>query len=761
MDRPLPEDMVERLSETQPDALLAVLSSIPAYGDQADALLLRLSEHPDMDVSCAALRLLAARGTVNPKIAAVLVLALRGGQEPKVLAVLESLDATDLPSPRAAANWDAESRPPGPAPADPPAEILDLFLGTTEPGGAEDPAEVAADSAAENVLSAFLAPSPSAEQAPPAIAADDVLSSFLSPPATDGAAPAPPVLVPNAAGELAQWFETYAGDSYSPRVRAAASLLSCGLGQTHSLQYLNDRLPELTTHQRVAIGRALAARLSPEALPLAARLLRTPSSEVRKESARALIRNLERQAAADTLFSAVLDPDGRLTEAEILDNYQLVSKLGESGVRTIVHPWIEALAARTNDPPAQVLALSMAEMDWHRGHELMVERLMRSPHPYVRRAAFHAWGRAHPAGLNPEQVAALLSDPAELVRQTLPAAYTQESLSWIRYLDEFTSVQSYLSVYNRPNRGKPLPDYVRDALTQLSADPSPKVRIEAALALLYNFVPVDLHGLLATARSFPDREPVAERIAEYLEAHYQRLGPPFVALLRYVEEVGNAQLRNRASMAVAYDQIADVYRHFGVSPPSEETPPELQAVEVTGRRQTASFLPAGLSSTPAPARQALRLLFFYEPGCDACEEVEYMLDTLSPMFPELEVVRHSILLGRGESMLSALSEQFGVPRDQRRLTPTVFAQGGFLVRDDISPDRLADLLGRTLALEESDWIPAPPLEPTPVVASAPAPSGRRATSTGGPDPIALLPWITVVAMAGAGLCAAGIRRYAR
>src|SRR5690606_21712675 len=71
-------------------------------------------------------------------------------------------------------------------------------------------------------------------------------------------------------------------------------------------------------------------------------------------------------------------------------------------------------------------------------------------------------------------------------------------------------------------------------------------------------------------------------------------------------------------------------------------------------------------------------------------------------FPLLEVEKHNINETGGTLLNQALCSRFQVPSNKHTIAPAIFAQAGFLVREDIEPQALGGLLSSTMSLAQDD-----------------------------------------------------------
>lgn len=84
------------------------------------------------------------------------------------------------------------------------------------------------------------------------------------------------------------------------------------------------------------------------------------------------------------------------------------------------------------------------------------------------------------------------------------------------------------------------------------------------------------------------------------------------------------------------------------------------------------------------------IAYFHSPGCSECERVSYDLTYLEQKYPNLEVRKFDI--NTCAPLNDAMSERTGVPPEQRLLTPAVFIGNEYLVGDEITLERLEEVI---------------------------------------------------------------------
>jgi cytochrome c biogenesis protein CcdA/glutaredoxin len=82
--------------------------------------------------------------------------------------------------------------------------------------------------------------------------------------------------------------------------------------------------------------------------------------------------------------------------------------------------------------------------------------------------------------------------------------------------------------------------------------------------------------------------------------------------------------------------------------------------------------------------------YFHSPGCPECDRVSYDLSYLEQRYPNLEVRKFD--LNTCAPLNEAMSERSGVPPEERLLTPAVFIGDEYLVGDELTVERLEEVI---------------------------------------------------------------------
>lgn len=100
----------------------------------------------------------------------------------------------------------------------------------------------------------------------------------------------------------------------------------------------------------------------------------------------------------------------------------------------------------------------------------------------------------------------------------------------------------------------------------------------------------------------------------------------------------------------------------------------------------------GPTPTPNAPAKLIALAYFYKPGCQECNRVEYDLRLLESRVPGLKVYRFDVV--EQAPLNEWLGQRNGVPEDKRLVAPTVFVGDDYLVDDQITYDALSRLVDK-------------------------------------------------------------------
>ena len=740
METPLPAGFARALQGKNRDVILAVIEAMENGSIKDLALAEAYVNDADADVAVAAVRLLAVRGVNDRHYRATLRNVLKEGRRDKVLAVLEGLKGGERHSygsdSRFAVPWDdneaaaaAPGQPQGvtnaPAAGAAADDLLNAFDGTSvpvpAPAATNAPSPAAqppgSGNAAEDLLNAFdgeapapaataLPAAPAASNAPPppaaapGAAADDLLSAFgegAAPGPAASNAPAGNTAASASAGsgtagectprELGDAVVALVDASADPEIQFRGLLLLASWNNRRAGPRLEPMLAARTVAERLAVAETLGPSPGKEAAPLFRKLLQDSAEEVRSAAARACLSAGGATGLAETALEQLLLPSSKLQawEADVGQIYNLREDRRKS--RALAQ-WAGRVLGDGAKPEAiQNLALMGLGQTGSKSDAGTVQPFVKSRSPWQRRAAYKALGDLDRETFL-KSVDAVLADPSEQVRLVLPAVYMGDYGRWVNYYDATHPSESYSSWRSYGSYGQArLSAAVREALLKLIHDPVLAVRVEAYFCLLTNREPLDLAEFVSVLQSLPDQKGVSDRVMNFMSSHYQELGPGFAILLPYLER--SARLD---------EQIVRIRAHFKAG--EDDTAGELEFVTRSNAVVSATYLP--VARRPA-GPQPFKLIYFNAPGCPVCEAVERLLEEARRTYPKLTVDVYNLRKLRAMQVNEVLCERFGLPATRRLIAPALFAAAGSLVKLDVTPVALRELLARSESLGDESW----------------------------------------------------------
>ncbi len=705
LEKAFPESFAPALKEKPADLLLSVLTPIEDDGTPRQAALaLAFTDHPDADVACVALRITAAKSVGSRAGRAALIQALETGSTDRQLAVLESLAVSAA---RAADSSAVRERLPYAVEVAGPTNGSPASAAAPAPANADVDALFAAFGAAgvPTVPAAPVgvapAPAPPAG-ATPEITSADVFGAFLT--AAGTSAPAVVVTAPALAHEapgdrtaLHRPIRALMQRSPDLAVQRAAALTLAADGAADGVARLAADVEQLSAEQRAHLAAALVGSAISNAMPLARRLLRDATPDVRDAMARTAFRS-GHPGWIDAVLEEVSDPQALLKPGD-LDLYAFTEAVASS--RAVLRRRGTALIAAALPDPPRVLGCLLIETVADSADIPLVERQLADPSPFIRRAAFRALAGIDAAAFL-RHVETAAYDPSPLVRETVPAFGARQSYAYqwvVRFGPDSTKVHHRYDAYG----AAPAPTPAYEAVVRrLLDDPDATVRIGAALALLEARRPVRLTQMAETLGMLPPGHRARELTGRYVSANRQSLGPAFRVLLPYLE-LGQSgysfEELDTELAAVAPDSTDDtgltnlVFRS------------RTAGTGVVTRAQAA----AGPVRELDPARTLpVRLVFFHQTGCRDCERVRRWLRALAAARPEIAIEVRNIGRRRDLEFSEVLSQHFDLPLNARLVAPMVFGGAGVLVRDEITPERLAQLAADSRPIPLEAWYPASP-----------------------------------------------------
>jgi cytochrome c biogenesis protein CcdA/glutaredoxin len=89
--------------------------------------------------------------------------------------------------------------------------------------------------------------------------------------------------------------------------------------------------------------------------------------------------------------------------------------------------------------------------------------------------------------------------------------------------------------------------------------------------------------------------------------------------------------------------------------------------------------------------KVLMLYYFFQPGCDECSRLEALFTSMEKA-DSIAVLRHSIFEDTNRIILEAISDEIGIPEEQRLIVPVVIFGNGYLIKQDITAENVFRLI---------------------------------------------------------------------
>ncbi len=643
MKQSLDPEILAKLDAAPPEARLAALRAIQS-NKLFESLALHFAADSNLDVACAALRVIAADEDAlkSNKSASVLVAALRSDSQEKANAILERLD---LPA-------------SGTRRTDP--QLLEAL------SAAKESAE---PTALDPLYEAFQLPGQNLKSAP---AERNVPT------------------IPAAQAELIREITKRLTPDTPPGLRFNAAVNLARAGQAEGYTALIRDLPTQTTAQKIAICSHIHNPSTREAVPLLTTLLRDPVAEVRGAAAECALSNDKAKALVNLVLEELGKP-GSLLQPQEAYGYRFESATRENAA--IIRPWcLTILQARDASVPLRILAAIASR---NCSNAKIIEAL--KPHTTakdsnLRRAAWQALLIARPSEIT-TSAEAIAKDSEAFVRAVLPDRAAKTENYWIHHFSDSLLTRDNYSNYSYNEKKVRLADPVRAALKRMAEqDPSPLLRFEASFALIAQGVPTDLDAFVALLPRLSKETNAVYRIGEWLGENAARATPALRPMLAVVNpstiQPDKLKLLNARINPVQTKGFAT----FASLAESASKPAAKDAPVLTDEPAAA----------PPPTRSSLDVVFFYKPGCPECIKTKQYIASLKKDFPLVNITETNILESSGIILNQALCGRFTVPAIKHSLTPGVFTQAGFVIGTDISPATLGKLFAKTMTEAQDD-----------------------------------------------------------
>ena len=640
----LPDPLIAHLDTRSPDAIIAAIKGLSSDKEPYLKIVARYAKHPNLDVSCTALR---ALGSDSDNIRRDFVSdhlneALQSGIDEKITAVLNSV------------------RFPGPQ-----------------------------NSGFSSSYRMILPPSK-----PTTL--DHLYEAFLNTKSKKDEAKPSPAEKPNASGGKDGLRDTLAAIARdwkgNPERAYRCAFILAKADDSDGLEILTNNFDQLSTSQRSAIADNLYSPNNDNAIPLITLLLQDELSEVRSDAAYTAFGSSNKPELTDAALTALTEEGSQFMAHEAY-GYRLESALTDSRTGGKLVDWARDLLTSEAREDNKILALVILRKSLRESDDRMIAGYTNSENQWLRRAAWHALCKSRiPYVL--KNVEKLKNDPAPQVRIALPMSLAAEaSQLWNHQFSDLHSTKSISSSYysSSPRSFRQtVPQAILDVIRSLAeSDPDSQVRFESWFTLLSQRREIDLKTFLALIGEQPQSSSVPERLANHLERNYQGMGKAMRPLLAFAN-----------TKAISARKLPAILQHFATDTGGASFTSFAALAKSTatngGPQQIAD------AETPeelAAKRKYLKVIAFYKPGCRECEKAENNLAELKRNFPLLTIERLNILDQKGLLINQALCARLQVSGVGK--TPSFFTQAGAAVSPQVQPEQLADLLRMTMETKDN------------------------------------------------------------
>lgn len=637
--------LVAHLDTRPPDVVVGALRAMDRDKKPFLEIIARYASHDNLDISCAALRVLA-NDSDKVKIEFVanhLTSALQSGKEEKVDAVLGSLKLPNNSSRSFSSSHDYEPSQPGTT-LDP---LYNAFVSPSKPQGQK---EVAVE----------LIPSKEAEVTGGIKVLKDTLFSLI-------------------------------GGWENARQSYRAALLLAKVDDPRGLKALSGQVEKLTVSERAAIAEGLYYARSDEAIPLLRVLMQDKVLDVRREAADKAFSRSSSLKMIQMAFDQ-LGVEGSPLKASELYGYNIENLAKDRKKGGEVSTWCrKVLADETQEDETKILALALMSQAMKSSDVALLEPYTKSASQWLRRAAWYSLGRRSPSWMS-DHVGELLVDRSPRVREVLPMALNHQSTIWYHYFSD--SKKERLRNYSSSSRRKKaITDAQVEALQKLAEkDPSAQVRFESWFALLAHSRPIDLNAFIHLISEQGKEANVPRRLADYLEKNYRSMGLGMKPLLAYAD-----------MKRVSKSKLPLMIKHFSKGEKGSSFTSFASLGKATASDGGVQHVKPKIDPEKMAAqRQRLLVIMFDKPGCRECEKVNRYLENMKEDFPLMVVEHRNIIDQRDVLVNQALCDRLQVYGAGK--APSVFTQAGGLVAPETKPESIAYLLQSTMEMaDDPSW----------------------------------------------------------
>ncbi len=655
LDGKLSKEMLDYLKTRDADTIISSLDAFTGSKPEILNSLITFVKYDNIDISCAALRLLSNDNdkTKQSFVANTLTDALKTGNKDKISAILNSLE---LPTND---RTSSELR----------------YLKQT----AVSTATVARSTKLDPLYNAFLLPG-----GKPVL--PDNADSSSQAESTGG--------VRNLINTITKLAKEEPGSEQSFQI----AMILTKSGEAQGLEILEDSVAEMSISKRSALAEALYNPRQVKSVPAILALLQDPSKEIRTKAIAAAFRNTSNKVLMQAALNTLTKKDTKITGADAY-NYSTENASKNTTSRPLFKQWaltqLSESKVEQQDDRITILSLILLRNIARSSDAELIAPLTKHKNTWVRRAAWHSLGFSKSTWYN-ENLDKLITDQHPNVRAALCDPHTRADTNWSHTFSD-TDSRSNQSYYSNV-RSRRLSKEVEQALREMvKSDSSAENRFEAMLTLLSHSREIDLQKFINLIPKQTKEVKVTSRLSELVQDNYSRMGKGLRPLLAYVDY-----------KLISTSYHSKIAAHFGTDS-SGKGEAGFGSFSALAKTSDISAAPQHLSTpeenqAAAADREKLVIVFFEKTGCKKCLEVETFLADLQQDFPLMEIEHSFVDKPEGILLNTHLSGILQVPATQMSKAPAIFTSQGFLVGGNITPQSLAKLFSNTMEVpEKKDW----------------------------------------------------------
>ncbi len=696
----IPDEFIENLRGKDDQILIATMQGMYKCDKEALPLALFFAEHKNPDISIPALRFIAENGITKgaSKYNGILEKNLASKNPKLVLAILQdfkkprtrrsNLSSYDLLQKLEKQIETASAKNSGDKSSK---AITDLFSSFETPSKKQQK-KVKQPTSAQKIVDLFGAFGSDEKSSKPLNKRHGKLTSSSVPAST---------IPEKSLNELYNSIKKIFNTSTDKELKLYSATIMALTGYPESLTYLKDNFNNMTVEVRLQVLEAISDSKNSKTIELAFSALQDANKEVRG-NATELIMKAKQRVEFIRLLDILKKPDAKLKPYDFA-RYYFGSALKKSNIKKAARKW----ATEVIDHPKSTrlitnFAVYIIDKTWENDDYSKIEKLIKSPDKWIRRAVFHAISQDKTSHSKLIKYSAVIAnDPDAEVRIVLPLVIQanknrERGTDWVHFYDDKNFTNDYNWDDNNSTRKWTLSVNEEQALRKLLKDDDSKVRMEAAFALIMCRKTVDLNTLMKTLQSFSDQRAIAHKVKNFLENNYRYLGKNFNVMLTYLDNADRTD-----------SDIKKVLNHFKAfdKPTVTKTKKALTFLKTVhpGKNSATFVKPAKTVEPLATTQSVMRLVYFTKKGCQDCAKVNKELKKLNRIFPELKIETHNIMKVTAMRLNETYCERFGVPDKLRLVAPAIFTGGGYLIKSDIKIDRLIPLTANSTKTPLDKW----------------------------------------------------------